>query len=723
MDRLVVTRTGLPGIPELPWGSHLCLFYETGPDLVEILVGFGLAGLENGEACVLMACDPGTLRELEQRLRAALPNYAELLATKQLELLQPQQSYVPGGFFDAEATTRFWIEKARQARDRGYPGLRANGDEAWLQPDDWERFQRYEEGLTVAVANERAILLCAYALDDRKGGEIFEVSHSHHMVLAKRSGKWEALETAEFGQTREQLQALRADSEWRELQRTEQLTAANERLRREIAERTRVERALRESEARFRIAFESSPLMMSIARRDDGRIIDANQAFLRIFEYERAGLIGRTSLELGLWVDRAQREHLLETMQGTGSMLGYPFRGRTRSGRELDLLGFAAGIEIDGQRCALVASLDITARRRAEKAVLEQQWLLNESERLSGTGSWNWSPATGEMVWSRQLYRIYAQDPEQFTPTYESWLELIHPEDRAEVRNAIARARVSAGSFSVEHRIVRPDGSIRAVRGVGYSNAPSGDGERLVGYGTDITDRREAEDAARRAGEQLTAMARNLVDLQETERRRLASELHDRVGQNLTAIGLDLDALSRSLESKRGLEGLPGILARIEDCAALVESTADAVANIAAEMRPPMLDDLGFIAALRWYATAFAQRTGIDVKFEGFDRPQRLAPARELAVFRIVQEALTNVAKHARALNVNIALTIDERGCALLVCDDGIGPQSGTTGRAGGLGLAIMRERATSVGGTLEFGSRDGGGMCLKIWMPRSSER
>jgi len=721
MERLAVTRTGLPGVSELPWGSHLCLFYETGQDLVEILVPFGMAGLENGEACILMACDTEVLRLLEQRLRAVIPDYEARTSSKQLQILRPQDSYVPGGRFDAERAMRYWIDKVRDARERGYPGLRANGDQEWLAPHDWSRFQHYEEALGAGVAGERGILLCAYGLDDRSGGEVFEIVHSHQMVLAKRGGKWEALEAAELGQTRQQLQALRADLEWRVLQRTEQLTAANERLRREMAERTRIERALRESETRFRVAFESTPLMTSIARIDDGRIIDANQAFLRTFEYERAELIGRTSLELGLWVDNADRERVIEAMSRSGSMLGYPFRARTKSRRELDLLGFAVNIEIDGQRCALVASLDMTARRRAEKAVLEQQWLLNESERLTGTGSWRWTMETGEVMWSPEMFRIHGQDPERFSPTLEKWVDLVHPEDRAAAFNAFERALTTEGSFSIEHRIVRPDGSIRTFRGGGYSKVPGSEGKQLVGYGSDVTDSREAEEMARTAAANLAAMARKLVEVQESERRRLARELHDRVGQNLTALGLNLDAISRQLASQAKLDGRDTVLARLEDCTALLESTSEAVSDVAAEMRPPMLDDLGLMAALKWYARAFSERTALEVAIRGLDEPRRLAPACELAAFRIVQEALMNVAEHARAQNVEITFEADGAEGRLSVCDDGIGPQVAPTGRADqGLGLITMKERAIAAGGRFEFGPRPGGGTCVVVTLPRS---
>jgi PAS domain S-box-containing protein len=716
MERLDVVRTGFPAIPEVPWGAHLCLFYESPQDLVEILVAYGVAGLENGEAILLMTCDAGALRELEARLRLAVPDYDRRVAEGAIELRRPEDTYVVGGRFDAEVVLDFWLAKLREALDRGFKGVRANGDEAWLRPDNWVSFQRYEETLGDAIAGQHALLLCAYALDNRSANEILEVAHSHQIVLAKRNQRWEALEAADVGQTKRQLQALRLELEWRVIKRTEELSAANERLREEIVERTRVERALREHEARFRTVFEASPLMTSIARMEDGRMLDANPAFLRTFGFQRAEVIGRTSAEIGLWVDPAERERVSEMVRRDGSLLGCNFRWRSRDGRVLDMVGSFVVIDVDGQRCALAVAFDLTARRRAETALLEQQWLLNEAERLTGTGSWQWNLDDGKVIWSRELFHVHGQDPELFRPSYEAWLDLVHPEDRGAVSAAVDAARTGGKSFTIEHRIVRPDGAIRWLRSVGYSRRQAPQAERMIGYAIDITEQRDQERRVRMAAEQLTAMSRQLVDVQEGERRRLASELHDRVGQTLTAIGLNLDIVSRQIASSAALAERTALLGRLEDAAALLEWTGDAVADVAAEMRPPMLDDLGLMPALQWYARGFTSRTGINVTLRGVEDAARLPPDQELAVFRITQEALTNVAKHAKAQNVEIAFARPGTECRVSVCDDGIGPQGSATGRSDqGLGLITMRERATAIGGRFEFGPRDGGGSCVVV--------
>ena len=724
MQRLAITRTGLPGIPELSWGAHLCLFYETRSDLVEILAPFAIAGIENREACFLFAYEEESMQQLEHSLRLAFADYDERVANGQIEIVRlPPGTYLPDGPFDAQRSTDFWREKTRIALERGFVGLRVSGAEVELAHAEWADFEAYEERLGTAVAGDPIVVLCPYDLNKLKGADIFQLAQWHRIVLAKRGGKWEALEAADLDQPRKHLQAMRAELEWRVLQATEKLSAANERLRREIADRTRVERALRESEARFRVAFDVTPVMGAISRMEDSRFLDANQAFLRTFGYTRAEVVGRTAAELGLWVNPEQREQVIETIRRHGSMLNYPAQLRTKSGRIIDFLGVAVATDVDGEQCAIIGGLDMTARNRAEKRLLEQQWLLNESERLTGTGSWHWAIDSGHVVWSRELYRLHGQDPESFQPTYESWLELVHPEDRVALAASIKAAREGHASFSVEHRIVRPDGAVRLIRSVGHYSADAAEGARIIGYAMDITEKRDGEQKTRIAAAQLAAMSRKLVQVEEAERRHLASELHDRVGQNLTAISLSMDSIAKQVASLDGAEARVQVLARLEDCAALLESTLDAVADVAAEMRPPMLDDLGLEAALKWYARLFTDRTGIEVRYHGEADP-RMPADRELAAFRIVQEALMNVAKHAQAHVVDLRFEHDARECRIVVCDDGVGPASTSTGRSDqGLGLITMRERALAVGGSFEFGPRAGGGTCVTLRLPVSVQR
>lgn len=217
----------------------------------------------------------------------------------------------------------------------------------------------------------------------------------------------------------------------------------------------------------------------------------------------------------------------------------------------------------------------------------------------------------------------------------------------------------------------------------------------------------------RRAAQQLEAMSWRLVEAQETERRQLSRELHDRVGQSLTALGINLDILrTQGLVQDRA-----DLRPRLDDSIALLRDTVGAIEDVMAELRPPMLDDHGLLAALQWYVDQFARRTGIAAAVAGDATVPRPDPNLEITLFRIAQEALNNVAKHARASRVDVELRQTPDGYDLSVADDGVGFDPGRLPPRAGRGMVTMRERAQSVGGRLEMRTQPGGGtrVCARI--------
>jgi signal transduction histidine kinase len=202
---------------------------------------------------------------------------------------------------------------------------------------------------------------------------------------------------------------------------------------------------------------------------------------------------------------------------------------------------------------------------------------------------------------------------------------------------------------------------------------------------------------------------RQLIEAQEFERRRMSRELHDRVGQNLTALDINLDILKESVPRD------DAIRARIDDSIALVATTADAIDNVMSDLRPPMLDDHGLAAALQWYAEQFSARTGTGVEVKAAPGP-RPAPEVEIAMFRIAQEALTNVARHARATRAQIVFERAADRCILTISDNGIGFDRDGAGE--GRGLAIMAERAQAMGGEVDLHSEPGRGTRVTASLP-----
>jgi signal transduction histidine kinase len=203
--------------------------------------------------------------------------------------------------------------------------------------------------------------------------------------------------------------------------------------------------------------------------------------------------------------------------------------------------------------------------------------------------------------------------------------------------------------------------------------------------------------------------ARRLVEVQETERRALASQLHDLVGQNLAGLSINLNIVKSQLAPTEDNR----IGARLNDSLALVEETIESIRDVMAELRPAVLDDYGLTAGLRWYAEKFTKRTGLPTAVIEQGSSRRLPPAVEAALFRIAQEALANTAKYAEARKTVVALATTDQSVRLVIEDDGRGFDPSTTRqpvRDHGWGLMIMRERAAAVGADLTVESELGRG-------------
>jgi len=206
-------------------------------------------------------------------------------------------------------------------------------------------------------------------------------------------------------------------------------------------------------------------------------------------------------------------------------------------------------------------------------------------------------------------------------------------------------------------------------------------------------------------GQRLRTLAARLAEAEETERRRLARDLHDLVGQNLTALGINLNLVRTHVAENR----TELVQSRLDDSVALVEETTARVRHVMADLRPPMLDDFGLVAALQWYSAQFASRASIAITVQGEEPVPRLAAQAENGLFRIAQEALTNVAKHAHARQVTVTVSADDKAAHLVIADDGVGfdsVQPGTPDGHHGWGLVTMAERAEAMGGRCRIESR-----------------
>jgi PAS domain S-box-containing protein len=359
---------------------------------------------------------------------------------------------------------------------------------------------------------------------------------------------------------------------------------------------------------------------------------------------------------------------------------------------------------------------DVTERTGLENELKISEAYLAEGQRLSHTGSWAWKVATGELFWSQETFRIVGVDPATMKPSHQLFLQRLHPEDRARVEEELDRALHDGADFDSRYRLLHPDGSIAHLHSLGHpAFDAAGELVEYVGVVVDETERHLAGERLDRSLHELRALSSRLLTIRDEEARRIAREVHDEVGQSLTALAMDVAWLQKKL-SRRGPKAQ--LAAKLGAMSRLVDSTLESVQRIASDLRPGVLDELGLEAAVEWAVRRFEERTGIPCGFETSLNGAAIDSPRATAAFRILQEALSNVARHARATRVEVLLSTRTGSLRLDVRDNGLGIEAARIADSGSLGLLGMRERARSLGGSVAIDRAPEGGTRISAQIP-----
>ncbi len=191
-------RSGIDVVGDIPWGTHLCQFYQTKEDLIDILVPYFKAGLENNEFCLWVTSEPLKVEDAKTVLKRAV-NLDGYIKKGQIEILDYSQWYTKSGEFDADEVLQGWAKKEEQAIRNGFDGLRATGNTFWLEKRDWRKFADYEAMVNSVIGEYRMIVICSYSLDKCGASEVIDAVSNHPFVLDSQRGKWGLIEnTASF---------------------------------------------------------------------------------------------------------------------------------------------------------------------------------------------------------------------------------------------------------------------------------------------------------------------------------------------------------------------------------------------------------------------------------------------------------------------------------------------------------------------------------------------
>ncbi len=335
---------------------------------------------------------------------------------------------------------------------------------------------------------------------------------------------------------------------------------------------------------------------------------------------------------------------------------------------------------------------------------------LKRAQAVAQVGSWYASARSGEIVWSDETYRIFAM-PHGTRMNHERFMACVHPDDRARVEAAWMKA-LEGAPYDIEHRILAA-GEVRWVRERAELEFDAG-GAMSGATGTveDVTERKAREAELLDSRQKLRDLGAHHEKLREEERTHIAREIHDELGQHLTALRMDAALLQLQFG-----ESNPELAQKVSGMKKLIDRTIKVVRGVASSLRPAALD-LGLASAAEWLVGEFRARSGVTCTLELPAHELALDDARATVVFRILQESLTNVSRHANARNVEVSIAQRAGMVVLAVRDDGGGFDPAQVGDKKTFGLMGIRERAMMFGGSARLSSRPGEGTLLEVEMP-----
>jgi PAS domain S-box-containing protein len=483
----------------------------------------------------------------------------------------------------------------------------------------------------------------------------------------------------------------------------------------DVTERKRAEGALKKSEEKFSKAFRQSPMIITLSSTDDHRYIEVNETFERITGWRRDEVIGRTPLDIGLWVAPAQRLEASKRLLAEGSLrdLEADFcmkDGNIRIGRVS-----AEVIELGGQPCVLGVIADITEHKRAEAALRESE----DKFRLL-------LDSTAEAIYGIDLEgRCTFCNPACLRALgYEHIDEMLGKN----MHDLMHHARPDGSLFPVEecrvHQVARTGEGVHADDEVlwkadgtsfpaEYWSHPQRRGQEIVGAVVafiDITQRKLAEAA-------LASVSRKLIEAQEQERTRIARELHDDIGQRLALLSIELAKLQQHSS---------GLSTEARDRVGTLQKQTSEIASdiqsLSHKLHSSKLEYLGIAAAMQGFCEEFGEQQKVEIDFKTQDTPRPLPPDISLCLFRVLQEALHNSAKHSGAQHFEVRLWGTLGEVHLTVRDSGAGFDMETAKASRGIGLVSMEERVKLLQGTFSIKSQPNSGTSIHARLPLNSK-
>jgi PAS domain S-box-containing protein len=522
---------------------------------------------------------------------------------------------------------------------------------------------------------------------------------------------------------------------------------------RDISAQKQTEQQLHEREELLDLLNENLRDHALIIMDANGMVLDWNIGAQRMFGFTAEEMRGQFFGRIFTLEDQAAGvpERELATARATGRAADERWQQR-RDGSLLWASGSTTALRDEqGQLRGFVKlARDDTRRIQITAALERSEARLRMALKAAAMGTWELDVATSMVHWDTQHYQLFGLPAEQQAQPLAFFFQHVHPDDREQMQHIVERMLQGAanGTFHHEYRVVWPDGSVHWLMSEGsVQRDEAGQPINITGVSTDITERKATEAALRqyragleqrvtertaelahanqklqaeiverqRAEDMRKELMLQLMTLQESERHRIARELHDQMGQQLVALSLRLKALEDALHnSDFALQSLR----LIRDMA---DQLGQDIHRLALDLRPTALDDLGLLTAMRMLAEQWSAQAHVVVDFHSANiDDRRIPPPIATAIYRVVQEALTNIVKHAHASRVSLIVEDGDDTIAVIIEDDGTGfdTEAAQMPHTNRMGLQSMRERIALIGGTLTIESSPGSGTTVFVRVP-----
>ncbi|HAO45887.1 MAG TPA: PAS domain S-box protein [Ferruginibacter sp.] len=474
-----------------------------------------------------------------------------------------------------------------------------------------------------------------------------------------------------------------------------------------------------EADEKFLKLFHNS-LVGMILTDADHRVTDINDHLLELMGLERSETIGKTGSELGL-MDPEFVKDMWQQMTETGRLSNIELPFTSRKEKKITILISTERIHIRKQEHWLFAIIDISKKKKAEEQISSSELRFRTLASTAPVGIFE-TDAYGNTTYVNEAWMEYSGLSYEEAMKGE-WMNMIHPDDREEqVAGWHSKSHKGEPSFS-EYRIINKAGQLRWVNGravplVGNDGLITG----YIGTISDVTTIKQALELLKESHDvlndrtgQLQELSTHLQQVREDERSKIAREIHDELGQQLTGLKMDISWLKKKVQHED-----EAVNNKFDDAINLIAQAVRSIRHIVTELRPSMIDDLGLNAAIEWQIEEFGKRLGIAIGYTNEFDDSGVHPNIAISLFRILQESLTNIARHAGANNVSITVIRKGDEVHLTVQDDGVGFDATAKQHTHTFGLLGIKERTYMLKGDCLIDSSPGVGTCITVRIPLS---